>query len=565
MKKIILISIIYSSLIISVHGQSGNLLSGTDAGYSIGNYDDYNTAYGYKASYGDIIDYTVSFGAFAAYGKTGYGTISIGYKSIFNHGISNNYTTAVGVSAGYDNNGDENIFIGNYTGECTDGTASYNTGIEHTTQTSFELSGYDVSLTLSVDDMFNTLTTGAYNTALGSLNSSDLTTGSNNTTIGTGSGVELNDGEDNTFIGTGSGGLSGRTGTANSNTFIGYGTGCNNYTGDGNTLIGHGANMRTTGLDIQRGIGVGVLAEIGKDDAIAFGYEAYNNGEYGIAVGYQAYVDEEGGIGIGYQSNISTDTYGLGIGSSIDIDGAYAIGIGANVDIDNTNAIAIGHNAIANGDYSIAYGANSSVTGDNSVALGNGVAVSTDNTITIGNASITSIRGTVNWTTLSDGRYKSDVKENIVGLDFINQLRPVSYELTADGKRLTDASLDGNKTVSRQPLTVNRWSGFIAQEVETAAENIGYDFSGVKKPQNEDDIYGLRYTEFVVPLTKAVQELDEQHQFNEAIIQKNKTKLAHYENAIAQLKAKVEALKNQKEATANNHSQQPISTASQPE
>ena len=150
-------------------------------------------------------------------------------------------------------------------------------------------------------------------------------------------------------------------------------------------------------------------------------------------------------------------------------------------------------------------------------------------------------------------------------MDFINQLRPVSYELTADGKRLTDASLDGNKTVSRQPLTVNRWSGFIAQEVETAAENIGYDFSGVKKPQNEDDIYGLRYAEFVVPLTKAVQELDEQHQFNEAIIQKNKTKLAHYENAIAQLKAKVEALKNQKEATANNHSQQPISTASQPE
>lgn len=49
-------------------------------------------------------------------------------------------------------------------------------------------------------------------------------------------------------------------------------------------------------------------------------------------------------------------------------------------------------------------------------------------------------------------------------------------------------------------------TGFIAQEVEATALEIGYKFSGVDAPQNEKDLYGLRYAEFVVPLVKAVQE-----------------------------------------------------------
>lgn len=52
-------------------------------------------------------------------------------------------------------------------------------------------------------------------------------------------------------------------------------------------------------------------------------------------------------------------------------------------------------------------------------------------------------------------------------------------------------------------------TGFIAQEVEIAAKEIGFDFSGVDAPKNENDFYGLRYAEFVVPLVKAVQEQQE--------------------------------------------------------
>jgi hypothetical protein len=51
------------------------------------------------------------------------------------------------------------------------------------------------------------------------------------------------------------------------------------------------------------------------------------------------------------------------------------------------------------------------------------------------------------------------------------------------------------------------YNGFIAQDVEKAAQSINYNFSGVDKPQNKDGLYGLRYSDFVVPLVKAVQEL----------------------------------------------------------
>ena len=53
------------------------------------------------------------------------------------------------------------------------------------------------------------------------------------------------------------------------------------------------------------------------------------------------------------------------------------------------------------------------------------------------------------------------------------------------------------------------YSGFIGQEVEEAAREAGYDFSGVMPPQNDKDYYSLCYAEFVIPLVKAVQEQQE--------------------------------------------------------
>jgi len=52
----------------------------------------------------------------------------------------------------------------------------------------------------------------------------------------------------------------------------------------------------------------------------------------------------------------------------------------------------------------------------------------------------------------------------------------------------------------------NLYTGFIAQDVERILNEMGIDFSGITKPQNENDFYSIRYAEFVVPLVKAIQE-----------------------------------------------------------
>jgi hypothetical protein len=51
------------------------------------------------------------------------------------------------------------------------------------------------------------------------------------------------------------------------------------------------------------------------------------------------------------------------------------------------------------------------------------------------------------------------------------------------------------------------YTGLIAQQVDSAAKQIGYDFSGIKNPGNGKGLYGLGYTSFIMPLIKAVQEL----------------------------------------------------------
>ena len=75
-------------------------------------------------------------------------------------------------------------------------------------------------------------------------------------------------------------------------------------------------------------------------------------------------------------------------------------------------------------------------------------------------------------------------------------------------------------------------TGFIAQEVEAVAQKVGFNFDGVSTPQNETDLYGIRYAEFVVPLVKAMQE-------QQAIIEQQKN---DYQQQIQLLLKRIEAL-----------------------
>ena len=147
----------------------------------------------------------------------------------------------------------------------------------------------------------------------------------------------------------------------------------------------------------------------------------------------------------------------------------------------------------------------------NTVTLGYRSETTTSNTVRIGNSSITSIGGYANWTNVSDQRFKKNVQENIAGLDFIMKLRPVSYNIDIEAIhrfRGTDkkSRLRESEILKEQEVQ----TGFIAQEVEQAANEAGFDFHGVESPKNDKSHYGLRYAEFVVPLVKAMQEQQEQ-------------------------------------------------------
>ncbi len=68
-----------------------------------------------------------------------------------------------------------------------------------------------------------------------------------------------------------------------------------------------------------------------------------------------------------------------------------------------------------------------------------------------------------------------------------------------------------------------------------AAKELGYEFNGVDAPKNEKDYYGLRYSQFVVPLVKAVQELNEKLDQKQAENDQLRAMLLELEKRIAKL------------------------------
>jgi trimeric autotransporter adhesin len=82
------------------------------------------------------------------------------------------------------------------------------------------------------------------------------------------------------------------------------------------------------------------------------------------------------------------------------------------------------------------------------------------------------------------------------------------------------------------------YSGFIAQDVEKAADSIGYNFSGVDKPKDANQsFYGLRYGDFVVPLVKAVQELSKSTNKKDSMLNSMQGKIDSLQSQINELRS----------------------------
>lgn len=289
------------------------------------------------------------------------------------------------------------------------------------------------------------------------------------------------------------------------NVSIGYSSLERNTTGILNTAVGHSSLYNN--LIGKGNVAVGKSSlerNISGDDNTALGNNAlYNNqtGGKNIGIGSSSLernISGSNNIAIGNMSLYNNQSVSncIAIGNNAQLNnmsGQFNISLGDETLLANQtgiNNIAIGYNAFNTGNFS------------NSIAIGNNSIISSNDQVRIGNTSTSSIGGFTNWSNVSDIRFKKDVNySSVPGLDFILKLKPVTYKLDYDNiQRLTQS-----KTQISSAESIIQ-TGFIAQEVEKAAKELGYDFSGIDSPKNEKDFYGIRYAEFVVPLTKAIQE-----------------------------------------------------------
>jgi hypothetical protein len=127
----------------------------------------------------------------------------------------------------------------------------------------------------------------------------------------------------------------------------------------------------------------------------------------------------------------------------------------------------------------------------------------------------------------SDARGKTDIELSPLGLEFVNALRPVKFRRTLshnvphvneDGSAIGDEN--GEQTYTSVPGTRPHY-GFIAQEIKETYPRFVDDFGGwvIADPSDPDSSQFLRYTEFISPIVKAIQELSEKVVSLEARIQ----------------------------------------------
>ena len=351
-------------------------------------------------------------------------------------------------------------------------------------------------------------TTGDSNTAFGAAALFSNTDGFFNTATGVGALEANTQGDVNTAIGYYA--LGSNT-TGDFNTAIGEETLTNNETGNYNTAVGSEAMMRNETGEENTAIG---------RNALRFNF----TGSYNTAVGFHTIfttTHSSRNTAIGYEALYQMeDSSNVALGyraGYLPYAGTHCTYIGYQTDMDDPDSIY-----------------------HNSTAIGNETHLTASNQVRLGNTLVNSIGGYADWTNVSDGRFKRDVRENVPGLDFVMKLRPVTYHLNVNGlaKRLNE-DWAGTESLPGSEKAGNLSTGFIAQEVEAAAKAIGYEFSGVDGPQNGSNLYGLRYAQFSAPLVKAVQE-------QQAIIEKQQEEIKTQNSRIAQLenlRAELEEMK----------------------
>ena len=471
--------------------------------------------------------------------------------------MGDNENTIIGDSSGAFNTAGLNHFIG------------FRAGYSNITGSQNYFSGYKAGYanTTGSNNHFEGLAAGFLNT-----------TGSANHFSGVNAGYSNTTGNDNYFSGV----LAGSANTTGSqNYFSGNRAGLSNTTGSYNYFSGYLAGYFNTignynyfsGYQAGRNNSTGNYNHFNGTQAGS----GNNTGSYNTASGYFSLASNQNGYtntAYGMYSLLSdTASFNTAIGGQSlqsNRSGTYNTSSGfASLysNITGSNNTAIGSYALFNntgGSNNIAIGSGSG-TAYYAPAIFNTVSIGNDdflngyqNQVFLGNTSTAWIGGKVTWSTFSDARIKNNIAEDVKGLDFITRLRPVTYHIS--NKAIL--AITGNKETPDFPGKLDvekvKYTGFIAQEVEQAANASGYDFSGFTAPRNDKELYTLSYEQFVVPLVKAVQELnavnEAQKIINETLKATNealKTSNEEMKQSLDELKMQNEELKQRMEKLEN--------------
>jgi hypothetical protein len=269
-----------------------------------------------------------------------------------------------------------------------------------------------------------------------------------------------------------------------------------NTTATGNTAVGYIALLANTTGANNTAVGSRALdANLESADNTAVGYNsmtANTEGHSNTAVGSKsldANTNADNNTAVGYNS-MSVNTTGanntavgsLALDAQTDGPNNTAVGKGAGTAVttghENTLIGTICHDNLTTGDLNTALGYNlapSAVGVDSEVVIGSSITGGGTNTVRIGTAGGTATLGLdgsdTSWAAASDVRLKKDVATSTAGLEFIKDLRPVTFKWQL--KNAVESSLPQYDANSSDPIygEGNAHHGFIAQEVKTVIDS----------------------------------------------------------------------------------------------